>query len=149
MIAALARGAAVFGGDVYGQAAAQAAEFIFQKLRRQDGRLLARYRDGESAHFLSGTGFMLGPSREIVIAGKAGHADTEAMLSAIRRAFMPETTVVFHPEGQAGSEIEKLVPFLREQRSIGGKATAYICENQVCQAPVTDYQEFAELLHLK
>ncbi len=266
MIAALARGAAVFGGDVYGQAAARAAEFIFQKLRRQDGRLLARYRDGEAAHlaylddyafltwgllelyeaaydpaslewaleltrqmnelfldkkdggyyfngedaeqliyrpkeiydgalpsgnsvalhnllrlarltgaadlsetadrqckafavniselpwghahFLSGISLMLGPAREIVIAGQAGHEDTEAMLSAIRRAFMPETTVVFHPEDQGGSEIEKLVPHLREQRSVDGKATAYICENQACQAPVTDYQEFAELLHL-
>jgi uncharacterized protein YyaL (SSP411 family) len=101
------------------------------------------------AHFLSGTDFMLGPSREIVIAGKAGYADTEAMLNTIRQAFMPETTVVFHPEGQAGSELEKLVPFLKEQRSVGGRATAYICDNQACQAPVTAYQEFAELLHLK
>jgi uncharacterized protein YyaL (SSP411 family) len=52
------------------------------------------------AHFLSGIDFMLGSSREIVIAGKVGHADTEAMLSAVRRAYMPGTTVVFHPDGR-------------------------------------------------
>ncbi|MDD4334087.1 MAG: thioredoxin domain-containing protein, partial [Desulfotomaculaceae bacterium] len=50
MIAALARGAAVFGEDAYRKAAVNAVEFIMQKLRRADGRLLARYRDGEAAY---------------------------------------------------------------------------------------------------
>ncbi len=50
MIAALARGAAVLGVDVYRQEAVRAVEFIFQQMRRADDRLLARYRDGESAY---------------------------------------------------------------------------------------------------
>ncbi|NLJ76328.1 MAG: thioredoxin domain-containing protein [Peptococcaceae bacterium] len=50
MVAALAKGAAVLGEDVYQQEAERAVEFIFQKMRRTDGRLLARYRDGESAY---------------------------------------------------------------------------------------------------
>jgi len=48
MIAALARGAAVMGDGRYREAAEKAEQFIRQKLQRQDGRLLARYRDGES-----------------------------------------------------------------------------------------------------
>lgn len=49
MIAALAIGARVLDDECYGQAAKEAAEFIWQNLRRNDnGRLLARYRNGEA-----------------------------------------------------------------------------------------------------
>jgi uncharacterized protein YyaL (SSP411 family) len=81
-----------------------------------------------------------------VIAGKAGDADTEAMLSAVRRAFRPATTVVFHPVGDAGKEIEKAAPFVKEQLPINGKATAYVCENYACREPVTDLGELLGLL---
>lgn len=50
MIAALAKGAQVLGEKRYRQAAERAATFIFRRLRREDGRLLARYRDGEAAY---------------------------------------------------------------------------------------------------
>lgn len=49
MIAALALGARVLKDERYAQAAKKAVKFIMQKLRRDDGRLLARYRDGEAA----------------------------------------------------------------------------------------------------
>lgn len=50
MIAALAYGARVLNDDSYLQAAAGAAAFILDKMRREDGRLLARYRDGEALY---------------------------------------------------------------------------------------------------
>ena len=50
MIAALAKGARVFQSDRYRESAALAVEFIWQKLRREDGRLLARYREGDAAY---------------------------------------------------------------------------------------------------
>lgn len=50
MIAALAKGAKALQKPEYAQAAARAADFIWTKLRREDGRLLARYRDGEAAY---------------------------------------------------------------------------------------------------
>lgn len=49
MIAALARGARVLRNEKYIHMAERAADFIFSKLVREDGRLLARYRDGEAA----------------------------------------------------------------------------------------------------
>jgi len=49
MIAALSLGARVLEEPEYAEAAEKAVEFIRQKLRREDGRLLARYRDGEAA----------------------------------------------------------------------------------------------------
>lgn len=49
MIMALAKGAKALGKRQYAEAAARAASFLLTKLRREDGRLLARYRDGEAA----------------------------------------------------------------------------------------------------
>lgn len=98
------------------------------------------------SHFLIGVDFFLGPTREIVIAGKAGESGVERMLRAVRREFLPETVVAFHPEGEAGKDIEKLVPFLKEQHSIDGKATAYVCQNYACLAPVTDVEDLRQML---
>ncbi|NJJ37904.1 thioredoxin domain-containing protein [Paenibacillus apii] len=50
MIAALAKGAKAFQKPEYAKAAGAAADFIWERLRREDGRLLARYRDGEAAY---------------------------------------------------------------------------------------------------
>jgi len=49
MIAALAKGARVFGEPEYELAAIKAADFILTKMRRQEEGLYHRYRDGESA----------------------------------------------------------------------------------------------------
>jgi uncharacterized protein YyaL (SSP411 family) len=50
MIAALARGARVLGDMGYAEEAAKAVRFITEYMTRKDGRLLARYRDGEAAY---------------------------------------------------------------------------------------------------
>ncbi len=50
MIAALAKASQAFGDPSYADAAGRALAFLESKLIREDGRLLARYRDGESAH---------------------------------------------------------------------------------------------------
>ena len=50
MIAALARGYQVFGDQSYVNAASNAAKFILRNLRTSGGRLLRRYRQGDSAY---------------------------------------------------------------------------------------------------
>ena len=49
MIASLAKGGRALGDPVLVEAARRAADFILLSLRREDGRLLHRYRDGEAA----------------------------------------------------------------------------------------------------
>ncbi len=49
MIAAMAIGGRVLGDERYTKAAEKAVDFIFSKLVTNEGRLLARYRDGDSA----------------------------------------------------------------------------------------------------
>lgn len=48
MIAAMAKGARVFNDDKYTETAKKAVDFILNKMRRQDKRLLHRYRDGDA-----------------------------------------------------------------------------------------------------
>ncbi len=50
MITALARGSRILDKTDYLRAAVGAAQFIWENLRGDDGRLLARYRAGEAAH---------------------------------------------------------------------------------------------------
>jgi hypothetical protein len=50
MIAAFAKGYQVFGDHAYADAAGNAARFILGNLKKADGRLLRRYRQGEAAH---------------------------------------------------------------------------------------------------
>ena len=49
MIAALAKGAQAFDEPKYAEAAKRAADFILTGMRRDDGRILHRYRDGHTA----------------------------------------------------------------------------------------------------
>jgi len=48
MIAALSRGARIFGEPEYAAAAKAAADFVLKKMRKADGRLVHRYREGEA-----------------------------------------------------------------------------------------------------
>ncbi|ODS31639.1 MAG: hypothetical protein SCARUB_03245 [Candidatus Scalindua rubra] len=49
MIAAMAKGAQVFDEPKYADAARRATDFILTDMRRPDGRILHRYRDGQAA----------------------------------------------------------------------------------------------------
>ena len=101
---------------------------------------------GYSSVMLMALNFWLGPTQEIVIAGETNAADTKLMLELVRGKFLPNAVVLFHGMGEAGETIEKVVPFLKVQVAIDGKATAYVCENYVCNEPVTTIEELSKML---
>jgi uncharacterized protein YyaL (SSP411 family) len=49
MISAFAKAAAILDAPVYAEAARRAADFLLRTMRREDGTLLRRYRDGDAA----------------------------------------------------------------------------------------------------
>lgn len=95
-----------------------------------------------SSHTLmmSATDFALGPSFEVVISGQPGSPDTEAMLSALRQHFLPHKVVVFRPGDTPSPPIAAVAPFTQTQKPLKGKATAYVCQNYICNKPTTDPQ---------
>jgi len=96
--------------------------------------------------FLIALDFRLGPSQEIVIAGDPDSADTQQMLRAVSGRFLPRAVLTMHPVGEAAKSVEALVPFIKEQRPLQGKATAYVCKNYVCNLPTTDLTKLTALL---
>ena len=95
---------------------------------------------------MMGIDFALGPSQEIVIAGNSDSADTKKMLDAIRAKFIPNKVVLLRPLDKETPEIAGIAPFTKNQTSVGGKATAYVCRNYVCNKPTTDVKEMVGLL---
>jgi uncharacterized protein YyaL (SSP411 family) len=95
---------------------------------------------------MSALDFALGPTSEVVIAGDLSADDTKAMLTALRKEFIPNKVVIFRPGEIEEPEITRLAEYTRYLFSTDGKTTAYICRNYSCKAPVTDAGRMLELL---
>lgn len=93
--------------------------------------------------------FGIGPCYEVVIAGNATAEDTKAMVKALRTRFLPNKVVLLNPGEQKSSEIAQLAEFTKNQSSIEGKATAYVCLNYNCKLPTTDINKMLELLDVR
>ncbi|MGB6063390.1 MAG: thioredoxin domain-containing protein [Desulfomonilaceae bacterium] len=93
--------------------------------------------------------FALGPSYEVVIAGRAEADDTQAMLRELRRVFIPDKVVLLRPVDGDLPEIARLAGYTTEQVSLEGKATAYVCANYQCELPTTNSDKMLELLGAK
>lgn len=263
MIAALAYGARVLGNDSYKIAAERAVGFIQKKLMRADGRLMARYRDGEAAYlgylddyaflvwglielyqasfdikhlelamglnndmimyfgddskggyyiygndseqliarpkevydgampsgnsvaalnlmrlgrltgnteleveaeglfstfadkinsYSMGHTFMLmavmfarGKGSEIVLVGDSKTEEAKSFINLINKSFLPYSVVIVKNEG-AAETLKNIIPYTEGQNMVDNKATAYVCENFACRAPITDINKFMEIL---
>jgi len=93
--------------------------------------------------------FGIGPCYEVVIAGKAQAEGTKAMVKALRTRFLPNKVVLLNPDGRESPEIAKLAEFTKNQPSIDGRATAYVCMNYNCKLPTTDINKMLELLNVR
>ena len=96
-----------------------------------------------------GIDFLLGPSYDIAISGRTNADDTRIMINAIRTHFLPNKTVLFIPSDQKSPEICRIAEFIKDQSSINGKATAYVCRNYICEKPTTDLGRMLRLLDLE
>ncbi len=83
---------------------------------------------------LSAMEFHLNPIKEIVILGEKGNE----LERKVWREYLPNKIVVL-AEGRSKTSI----PLLSERKMIDGKPTAYVCENFVCQKPVTTVEDLA------
>ena len=101
-----------------------------------------------SAHafFACALDFAIGPSREVVVVGSPGSADTASLLSRLRTAFLPSTVWLSVDPGDEGGELRALAPFTAGMDMQEGKATAYVCRAHTCLRPATDPEEVLSLL---
>jgi uncharacterized protein YyaL (SSP411 family) len=119
--------------------------------RRAEGimRYFAPVVKGAPAGFtalLAALDFALGPTREIVIAGDAARDDTRHMLAVLRGRFLPHSVILLTGDGPNRRALERIVPTIREMGAVGGRATAYVCENFQCGLPVTEAAGLVSLI---
>jgi len=90
--------------------------------------------------------FAIGPSYEEVIVGNSQAKDTEAMFKALRKNFIPNKVVIFRPTDEEPPEISLISKLISGYKGINGRATAYVCQNHICQLPTTNTDRMLELL---
>jgi uncharacterized protein YyaL (SSP411 family) len=96
--------------------------------------LLAQYASG-LGRMLAGVDFYIGPSCVVAVAGAGGD-----LVSTFRRHYLPRAIIA---SGDAP------VAVLRDRPAIGGKPTAYVCENLACKQPVQSADALEQLLPIK
>jgi len=106
---------------------------------------VSRYPPGYT-QLLCALDFSIGPSLEIVIAGKPQAQDTQAMITALCSEFIPNAVVLQVPPGKENSLIKRIAPFTANQKGLKGQATAYVCSHFSCQEPTTDLQDMLKLI---
>jgi len=89
----------------------------------------------------------LAPPRHVVLAGDPGAADFRALAAVCRERLGPGRALAALDGGPAQAWLAERAPWLADLRPRGGRATAYVCENYACQAPVTTPEELRALLY--
>ncbi len=120
--------------------------------RRRAEQLLKGLHDTWSRYptsvpkLLCGIDFLLGSAKEVVIVTPRSLADAEPFLTQMRASFVPNHVRAVVREGEHLQRTAEIIPLVKGKKARGGKATAYVCERQVCDLPTTDPTVFAAQL---
>ncbi|MCD3194571.1 thioredoxin domain-containing protein [Clostridium botulinum C] len=82
------------------------------------------------------------PSRQIVIASEKEDRLFKEMIKKVNKRFMPFTIILLND-----GNLENIVPFIKDEKKIDNKTTAYICENFSCNKPVYNIEDFIKLIN--
>jgi len=123
-----------------------------QELRERADKLIEAFapqvaRDPAAyTSFLCSVDFNIGPGAQIVIVGERGREDSEEMLRALRRSYLPNKVLIFKSIHGDQVLLQRIVPFIKEHKPVDGKATCYICSNFSCAQPTTNSIRMLETL---
>jgi uncharacterized protein YyaL (SSP411 family) len=104
--------------------------------------MMAQYPLG-FGQWLQALAYALSKPREIAIVGDPDSADTQALLNVVCDGYQPFHVVALGTPDVGGVAV---VPLLQDRGLVNGQATAYVCRDFVCQAPVTDPEGLESLL---
>ena len=126
---------------------------------RSDAQLLTRAKQTISAfasqltnfpsalpQMLVGVDFLQGSTRQIVIAGAKNEPRTDALLTEVRRHFLPRTILLLADGGAGQKFLSETNASLSAMKPVNGEPAVYICEDFSCRAPVTNPRELAQIL---
>jgi len=88
----------------------------------------------------------LAEPRTVVLAGDPAAADFRALAATLTATLGPRRAILAAEGGAGRAWLATRRPYLAAMQPVGGKATAYVCENFTCRAPVTAARELAQSL---
>ncbi len=134
---ALLRLSLLTGDDDFGRRASQILE--------QYGAFAAEQPNG-FGRMLCAYDFAMGDVHEIAVVGAQDRPETQELLGILRGHYLPWKVVALSQPGKDGVE---QIPLLAERTEVSGKPTAYVCQNFVCQLPVTTADDLASQLGIE
>ena len=106
------------------------------------GAMLADSPAGVSEMLLA-VDFQLDTPKEIVLVVPVGRDDAAPFLDELQARFLPNRILAIVAEGDELERHAQVVPLLEGKTARDGQATAYVCENRICDLPTTDPAVFA------
>ena len=67
----------------------------------------------------------------------------------LRKTFLPNRVLSVVAEGDTFNAHATLIPLVEGKFARDGQATAYVCENRICDLPTTDPEVFAQQIERK
>ena len=115
---------------------------------RADKVLRSYYDSMESqpfgfAHLLCALDAYVQGTKEIVIVGEPADAAVKQLIAEVDSIYLPNKVVQIAAPATPLAEIS---PLLQGKTQVDGRATAYVCQNFTCSAPVTSASELRDLL---
>jgi uncharacterized protein YyaL (SSP411 family) len=97
-------------------------------------------------YMMSALDFSIAKHRQIVIAGAPGADDTRALLRLVWQRYIPNRVLLLADGAEGQKQLARWLPLLANVTRKQGRATAYVCENYVCNIPTADLETAARLL---
>src|SRR5260370_40192600 len=95
---------------------------------------------------VSGLECSVAKQRQSGIAGAPGATDTRALLRLVWQRYIPKRVLLLADGAEGQKQLARWLPLLAHVTRKQGRATAYICENYVCNLPTADPPTVARLL---
>ncbi|MEO7649046.1 MAG: thioredoxin domain-containing protein, partial [Bryobacteraceae bacterium] len=89
--------------------------------------------------------FSLSKPKQVILVGERGAA-LDRLLTELQSRFLPNHIALLIDGEPARKMLSGYLGVVETMTAIGGKPTAYVCENYACQLPVSDAEKFAGLL---
>jgi uncharacterized protein YyaL (SSP411 family) len=96
------------------------------------------------SQWLCSLDYYLSSPKEVVVAGSAGDLRSQNLLEAIYSVWTPN--LVFAALDVADPEAFKDSPLFEGRQAADGQPKAYVCQNNVCERPVTEGEDLRKEL---
>jgi uncharacterized protein len=95
---------------------------------------------------LAALNFSLVKAKQIVFAAKPESKDFGTLLRSLHKSFIPNKVVLLADGGAGQAFLGKQLAFIRTVAPINNRATAFVCEDFVCQLPTAELAQFEKLI---